>query len=82
MSAVLTTPKRSRTRAADHYLTFLMVVLLGYSLAGRGFAYIGAPPLFIGEVLLLTGLLVMLRTGGVFATVSSLPGTLLAILIV
>ncbi|TWA72796.1 O-antigen ligase-like membrane protein [Azospirillum brasilense] len=82
MSAVLATPKRSGTRAADHYLTFLMVVLLGYSLAGRGFAYIGAPPLFIGEVLLLTGLLVMLRTGGVFATVSSLPGTLLAILIV
>ncbi|CAO3454246.1 hypothetical protein [Azospirillum argentinense] len=82
MSAVLSTPKRSRTRAADLYLGFLMVVLLGYTLAGRGFAYIGMPPLFIGEILLLTGLLVMLRTGGIVATLSSLPGTLLAILIV
>ncbi len=82
MSAVLSTPKRSRTRAADLYLAFLMVVLLGYTLAGRGFAYIGLPPLFIGEILLLSGLLVMLRTGGIVATLSSLPGTLLAILIV
>ena len=82
MSAVLSAPRHSRTRAPDLYLSFLMVVLLGYALAGRGFAYIGAPPLFIGEVLLLSGLLVALRTGGVVATLSSLPGTLLAILIV
>jgi hypothetical protein len=32
------------------------VTLLGYALAGKGFAYIGLPPLFIGEVVLVCGL--------------------------
>lgn len=39
-----------------YYLNALCVVLLGYALFNRGFAYIGVPPLFVGEILLLAGL--------------------------
>lgn len=44
-----------RRDAGDRYLDFLGVVLLGYALCNRGFAYVGVPPLFIGEFALLWG---------------------------
>src|SRR5205809_4524396 len=37
------------------FLIFLGFVLAGYALGGRGFAYIGIPPLFVGEFALLLG---------------------------
>jgi hypothetical protein len=40
----------------QRYIVFLGFVLAGYSLAGRGFAYLGVPPLFIGEIALMLGL--------------------------
>ncbi len=43
-------------RAEKLFLGLLMVLLLGYALLGRGMAYIGAPPLFAGEIVLLVGL--------------------------
>jgi len=39
------------------FVVFLGLVLLGYSLGGRGFAYLGVPPIFIGEIALFIGLL-------------------------
>ncbi|MEM6550584.1 MAG: O-antigen ligase family protein [Planctomycetota bacterium] len=45
---------------ASRWLGLLGVVLAGYMVAGRGFAYIGLPPLFIGELTLLAGLATML----------------------
>ena len=48
------TPRRRTLR--DGFVTMLAVVLLGYALCGRGFAYVGAPPLFIGEITLGCGL--------------------------
>lgn len=53
----------ARRRLADRYLTFLGVVLMGYAVAGKGFAYIGVPPLFIGEVALGLGLLALALRG-------------------
>jgi hypothetical protein len=47
--------------APRRFVTFLCLVLLGYSLLGRGFAYLGIPPLFIGEVSLVLGLVTLLR---------------------
>jgi hypothetical protein len=38
------------------FVTLLCFVLLGYALSGRGFAYVGVPPLFIGEISLLLGM--------------------------
>ncbi|MFA9478265.1 O-antigen ligase family protein [Phycisphaerales bacterium AB-hyl4] len=42
-------------RLADRYLMLLALVLLGYALFGRGFAYVGLPPLFLGELVLALG---------------------------
>src|SRR3954470_13868444 len=60
-----TTTETPRRAAADRFLLALAVALLGYALAGRGFAYIGLPPLFIGEALLGAGVLVLLATRGI-----------------
>jgi hypothetical protein len=38
-------------------------LLAGYALAGKGFAYLGIPPLFVGEVVLLIGCMVFLAFG-------------------
>jgi hypothetical protein len=51
-------------RWADRYLLFLVLVLVGYALGGRGFAYFGLPPLFIGEVALLLGVGALLLAQG------------------
>jgi hypothetical protein len=39
------------------WLTLLCLTLLGYALLGRGWAYLGVPPVFIGEVVLVYGVL-------------------------
>ena len=39
----------------DRFLGFHGWVLLGYALMGRGFSYVGIPPLFIGEISLIFG---------------------------
>jgi O-Antigen ligase len=53
---------RSAATYADRYLKALCVCLLGYALGGRGFAYLGFNPLFIGEAMLLIGVLVLLKS--------------------
>ncbi|MEA2734972.1 MAG: hypothetical protein QOE14_1423 [Humisphaera sp.] len=59
-------------------MLFLGICLLGYALAGRGFAYVGYPPIFIGEVLLLVGLSAFLITAG-WMRVVRLPPALTAL---
>jgi len=44
-------------------LSLLGLVLIGYAFLGRGFAYIGVPPLFIGEVALGAGLVAVAVAG-------------------
>ena len=56
-------PTARGARAGDRYLVFLGLVLTGYSLFSRGFAYVGVPPLFIGELTLGVGLVVLARAG-------------------
>ncbi len=38
------------------WLAFLCLTLLGYAVLGKGWAYLGIPPLYIGEVVLLFGI--------------------------
>ena len=57
----------------DRYLVWLGWVLLGYALLGRGFAYIGVPPLFIGEATALFGVLALLSARGAATTALKLP---------
>ena len=56
MSEVTTVaPARSR---GDKYMHLLSLVLLGYAVADKGFAYIGVSPLYVGELSLFAGLFV------------------------
>jgi hypothetical protein len=68
---------RSRTR--DRYLLFLVTILAGYALMGKGFAYLGFPPLYIGEIALLTGIIVLGRSGTVIASLATLPSVVLLV---
>jgi hypothetical protein len=52
-------PARSRW----FWLVLLCPTLLGYALLGKGWAYLGVAPIFIGEVALLSGLGLLLVTG-------------------
>ena len=45
------------------WLQALCISLAGYALLGKGWAYVGLPPLFIGEVILLIGMLSVFLTG-------------------
>ena len=63
------------------WLDFLCLTLLGYAVAGKGFAYVGLPPLFIGDAILLVGvawLLFLTRSSG---TVLSSPPVWLILLL-
>ena len=61
----------------DRYMRLLCFVLAGYALAGKGFAYIGYPPLLIGEVTMMLGVLVIYTSGCGFAMLANLPSLLL-----
>ncbi|MBX9823659.1 MAG: O-antigen ligase family protein [Xanthobacteraceae bacterium] len=62
----------------DRYLLLLLGVLAGYAFMGKGFAYLGAPPVFVGEIALLLGTLVFFRIGLMFACLATLPSLILA----
>lgn len=62
----------------DAYFKLLLISLAGYALMGKGFAYVGYPPLLIGEVAMVLGLAVIYRSGCAFAMLASLPSVLLA----
>ena len=57
-------------------------MLLGYALMGKGFAYLGFPPLYVGEIAFLTGIVVFLRTGALVASLATLPSLVLVALMV
>ena len=61
------------------WLDALCVLLLGYALFGKGFAYLGASPLFVGELVLLAGLYVFLRVGWKFVIIRPAVWPLLAL---
>ena len=65
---------------ADRYCVFLVVALAGYAFAGKAFAYIGFPPLYMAELVLVSGLLAMFQTRCTFASLVSVPSLLLAAL--
>jgi hypothetical protein len=63
---------------SDHYLVLLSGVLLGYAIFGKGFAYVGLPPFFIGEIAFFSGFVILLRTGCLVAALATLPSLVLA----
>jgi hypothetical protein len=64
-------------RREDLFLRALGALLLGYALFGHGVAYLGVPPVFVGEVLLAVGVLLLLAGVGWGPLLDSVPGLLL-----
>jgi hypothetical protein len=62
------------------YIRLLFCTLAGYALLGKGFAYLGIAPLFIGEIALGLGLCAVLRSGCRLAMLATVPSFLLATL--
>ena len=54
MTDTFKTESRRALSEGDRYLALLAIVLLGYALMGKGFAYLGFPPLYVGEIAFLT----------------------------
>jgi len=77
MSDTLKDESRHALPAGDRYLALLAIVLLGYALMGKGFAYIGFPPLYVGEIAFLTGVAVFVRSGALIASLATLPSLVL-----
>jgi hypothetical protein len=82
MTDTFKTESRRALSEGDRYLAFLAIVLLGYALMGKGFAYLGLPPLYMGEIALLTGIVVFLRAGALIASLTTLPCLMLVTLMV
>jgi hypothetical protein len=80
--ARLVNPSRPISGVNDTYLAVLAMVLAGYALAGKGFAYLGVPPIFIGELTFVAGIFIFLRAGCFVASLATLPSLLLAALMV
>lgn len=68
--------------SGSRWLAFLCVTLLGYALFGKGWAYLGVPPLFIGEIALLSGAAAVVLAGRFDGVLQSRTFALLALLAV
>ncbi|RYE33073.1 MAG: hypothetical protein EOP23_10080 [Hyphomicrobiales bacterium] len=67
-------------RATDRYMPLLALGFAGYVLFGKSFAYLGVPPLFIGEMLLCLGILALLASGCATTLLTTLPAISAALL--
>lgn len=77
MSTTLNDESRRALSTGDRYLALLSVVLLGYALMGKGFAYLGIPPLYVGEIAFLAGIAAFARSGALVASLATLPSLVL-----
>jgi len=57
-----TATRTSRRAIADRFLAFFSLVLGGYALGSKGFAYFGVSPIYIGEISLFFGLFALSHT--------------------
>jgi hypothetical protein len=70
----------SMPRLASVFLGFFCFVLAGYAIGGKGFAYLGFPPLYIGEITLALGIAAALTAGNLTSAILTYPGIALALL--
>lgn len=67
-------------RATDRYLPILALGFAGYVVLGKSFAYLGLPPLFVGEMLFALGLLAFLASGCATSLLTTVPAVSAALL--
>jgi parallel beta-helix repeat protein len=60
-------------RATDRYFPVLALGYAGYVVMGKSFAYLGVPPLYMGEILFGLGLLALLASGSMTALLTTGP---------
>lgn len=68
------------TGVAGVFLGFFCFVLLGYAAFGKSFAYLGFPPLYIGEIALALGIVAALLAGNLASAIFNWPGLALVLL--
>ena len=64
----------------DYYFMGLGVLLAGYAIGSKAFAYISIPPLYIGDIVLAFGIIAFLKSRCAAATLATLPSLLLVLL--
>ena len=64
----------------DRYGYALCAALAAFAIAGKGFAYLGAPPIYVTEMLLAAGILMFLQTRCMLASLLTVPSLVLAVL--
>ncbi|RXT55130.1 hypothetical protein B6S44_10950 [Bosea sp. Tri-44] len=67
-------------RATDRYLPILALGFAGYIVIGKSFAYLGVPPLFVGEILFALGFLAFLASGCSTVLLTTVPAICAALL--
>jgi hypothetical protein len=67
-------------RATDRYLPILALGYAGYVVLGKSFAYLGLPPLFVGEMLFALGLLAFFASGSTTTLLTTVPAISAALL--
>jgi hypothetical protein len=80
-SIVAVSQARDRLDLHDRYFYMLLIVLCGYALLGKGFAYMGMPPLLIGEITMLIGLVFLYRARAGIAILANWSSILMLILL-
>jgi hypothetical protein len=68
------------TSIGDSFMLALAVLLAGYAIAGKTFAYLGVAPLYVGELAFGLGILAFLQSRCAIATFAALPSVVLGLL--
>lgn len=76
------TTVRARVAPQTRYLKVLGACLLGYAMFSRSFAYVGIPPLFVGEIMLAVGIFMALPSRQLSNVFESWPARLWLVLLV
>ena len=71
----------TRSAIGDYFLIVLAVLLMGYAIFGKTFAYLGVAPLYVGEMVFALGAIAFLHSRCAIASFANLPNLLLTILI-
>lgn len=81
VAATSTHGYRPRRSATEVFAAMLGYMLVGYAFVGKGFAYIGVPPLHIGEIVLIFGLITFIRGGCMVAAAASIGSIAILVLV-
>src|SRR5689334_18576242 len=81
MSHTYLRPAATRFATDDLYPLVLALLLAGYAIFSKAFAYLGLGPLYVGEIVFALGIIAFLRSGCALATLTTVPNLLLGLLL-